>query len=325
MNQKPSLPFTNVLWLHYISGQTAPTLQQNSLKREVSLWFTRSRYPYTSFVIPPKVYYFPQKLIIRRLTCVIGQQYLYAEDILMCDEGLNSTEPIPIPPAKVLYAAPNVDSSRESTSDYDRETWARAHLLPITVPADVPELLVLSQDREEILAGIRSGFAAAYDALSPVVGLQAGPDSLDGMKIAELVFPEVDAPHESVLEKQIPLAGEKLGNSLKASKQETISTSTPVQDSAASVDLSSAPRRYKRFRKMLSSRRAFRRSRRADDHAKFDVATSSMPIHNDFSPPAQDADAVLPFLPGVQLGSIPMVAERFQAYFERQRYTGNKV
>ena len=35
-----------------------------------------------------------------------GQQYLYAEDVLICDQGLTSNEPIPIPPAKVLYAAP---------------------------------------------------------------------------------------------------------------------------------------------------------------------------------------------------------------------------
>ena len=147
-----------------------------------------------------------------------GQQYLYAEDILMCDQGLNSTEPIPIPPANVLYAGPSLISA----SDKDRDNWARAHLLPITVPADAPELATLSQDRDDILAGIRSGFAAAYDALAPTVGLQSGPDSLDGMKVAELVFPEADTPHASVLEKQCHMAGEKLEKSLRAATEQDI-------------------------------------------------------------------------------------------------------
>ena len=245
-----------------------------------------------------------------------GQQYLYAEDVLICDHGLNSTEPIPIPPAKVLYAAPEGASSVESESEYDRENWDRAHLLPITVPADVPELSTLSQDRDDILAGIRSGFAAAYDALAPVVGLESGPNSLDGMKVAELVFPEADAPHESVLEKQFLLAGEKLGKSLRAAKEhDPVSASTQLTESAANADLSSVPRR-KRFSRLLSVRRAFRFSRRANNHAKIEASTPSMPVSTDSSLPAKDANALLSFLPGVQLGSIPLVAERLQSYLE---------
>ena len=64
--------------------------------------------------------------------------------------------------------------------------------------------------------------AAAYDALAPTVGLQSGPDSLDVMKVAELVFLEADAPHASVLEKQCHMAGEKLGKSLKAATEQDI-------------------------------------------------------------------------------------------------------
>lgn len=85
-----------------------------------------------------------------------GQQYLYAEDVLTCDEGFGSTEPIAIPPTDVLYGGPQ----EKSEVHKDRGRWKRAHLLPITVPANVPELGTLEDDRDEIIAGIRSGFAA---------------------------------------------------------------------------------------------------------------------------------------------------------------------
>lgn len=242
-----------------------------------------------------------------------GQQYLYAEDVLLCDHGLNSTEPIPIPPAKVLYAAPEATLDSET----DRENWARAHLLPITVPADVPEVATLAHDRDEILAGMRAGFAAAYDALSPVVGLEPGPDSLDGMQVAELVFPKEDAPKESVLEKQFPLAGEKLGKDARAATdEEIISTSAHGKESAANTDLSSVPSRYARFRRLLSIKRAFRFTKRANDSVKADASTSVTT-----SPPlTQDADALFSFLPGVQLGGLPMVAERLQTYLENHSF-----
>ena len=85
-----------------------------------------------------------------------GQQYLYAEDVLTCDEGFGSTGHIAIPPTKVLYGGPEERSEDEK----NRRKWKRAHLLPITVPADVPGLGTLEDDRDEIIAGIRSGFAA---------------------------------------------------------------------------------------------------------------------------------------------------------------------
>ena len=174
-----------------------------------------------------------------------GQQYLYAEDVLLCDEGLDSTEAIPIPPAQVLYAASEADGI--TSFDKDKKNWARAHLLPITVPADVPEIGNLCQDRDKVLAGIRTGFAAAFDALAPVVGLESGPDSLNGLTVAELVFQTVDA-HESILVKQTPLPGEKLGKTLSAAtEQDIISASTQSQEPEAGADLSSPPRRYQIF------------------------------------------------------------------------------
>lgn len=85
-----------------------------------------------------------------------GQQYLYAEDILTCDEGLDAKGEIPIPPTEVLYANPE-DKSPDAK---DRSQWKKAHLLPVIVPAGIAELGTLEDDRERIIAGIRSGFAA---------------------------------------------------------------------------------------------------------------------------------------------------------------------
>ncbi|KAL7443982.1 hypothetical protein ACHAXH_009892 [Discostella pseudostelligera] len=225
-----------------------------------------------------------------------GQQYLYAEDVLTCDLGLNSSEPIPIPPAKVLYAAPEEqrsdDSSSQVSSDTDRSKWSRAHLLPITVPADVAELSTLSQDRDEILAGIRAGFAAAYESLAPVVGL----DSLNGMMIAELVFPDADA-HHSVLDRQRPLAGEKLGKSSRTSSvHDIISARANVKESTV-VSAGLSPARYlNRGFGFLNNRDTLIVEDDSRDH---------------------DARRLFSFLPGVQLGSLPLVAERLESHLER--------
>lgn len=246
-----------------------------------------------------------------------GQQYMYAEDILLCDQGLNSSEAIPIPPPKVLYAAPKEQAP--TASDKDRDNWARAHLLPITVPADVPELAVLSQDRDEILEGIRSGFAAAYDALAPVVGLEVGPGTLDGKKVAELVFPKANAQDVSVLGKQFPLAGEKLGKANGAAPEQATSSSIHTQETATNADLSSSPRRSSRFHRLLAIRRNFRFKRRAKVQPTVETPSLSM-LDHDTSPSVRDADALWSFLPGVQLGSLPMVAERLQTYLENHSF-----
>ncbi len=179
------------------------------------------------------------------------------------------------------------------------------------MPADVPELSTLSQDRDDILAGIRAGFAAAYDALAPVVGLEAGL----GMKVAELVFPDVDAPQESVLEKQFPLVGEKiLGRLRAATGRIIIPTSTRVKENVVSADLSSAPHRNPMFRRLLSVKRVFGFRKRPND---MQMSKHCFQCQKDDSNyPVQDADILLSFLPGVQLGSLPLVAERLQTYLE---------
>merc|ERR1712127_199152 len=180
-----------------------------------------------------------------------------------------------------------------------------------------PELAVLESDRDDILAGMRSGFAAAYDALAPVVGIEIGPDSLDGMQVAELVFPNMDAPHESVLEKQFPLVGEKLGNAVKVATDKDIMTgSKHGEATVTNADLPSTPRRSARFRRLLSIRRAFRSRKRV----KESIEAHALEPEVRTSPPAKDADTLLSFLPGVQLDTFPMVVERLQSYIENHRF-----
>ena len=210
-----------------------------------------------------------------------GQQYLYAEDVLTCDDGSGSSEAIPIPPAKVLYAAPDVN--RVTAEDKKRENWRRAHLLPITVPADVPELSTLSQDRDDIIAGMREGFAAAYDALAPVVGLEA---SGNGMKVAELVFPDADSPTQDsgVNEVQV-LPGEKLEKNITNETKATAAKDARIRHRIS--------KRLQRFRKKHHS------------NPPEEASAQSGTVTNFSS-----------LLPGLQAGSLPMVMERIQTYLE---------
>eukprot|EP00986_Skeletonema_menzelii_P008202 scaffold3387_cov148-Skeletonema_menzelii.AAC.2 len=207
-----------------------------------------------------------------------GQQYLYAEDVLTCDDGLESSDAIPIPPAKVLYAAPEVN--QVSADDKKRENWRRAHLLPITVPADVPELSVLSQDRDDIIAGMREGFAVAYEALAPVVGLEA---SGNGMKVAELVFPDADTPSQDSSVHVLP--GEKLAKNVVSHNVEEAVKRTRLRHRISE--------RLKRFRKK--------------DHSISIEEVSAL----------SETDTTFSLLlPGLQTGSLPMVMERIQTYLE---------
>jgi hypothetical protein len=208
-----------------------------------------------------------------------GQQYLYAEDVLTCDDGLGSSEPIPIPPAKVLYAASKANGV--TADDKKRENWRRAHLLPIVVPADVPELSTLSQDRDDIIAGMREGFATAYDLLAPVVGLEA---SGNGMLVAEMVFPDADTPPQETSVQLLP--GEKLVKKVvNHTVEETAAKGTRLRHRISN--------RLKRFRNK--------------DHI---ISVEEVSAHS-------ETDTVFSsLLPGLQLGSLPLVMERLQTYLE---------
>lgn len=117
-----------------------------------------------------------------------GQQYIYAEDLLTLEEGkragIQNTGPVVIPPPEVLYGGPN-----DSQNPVNRDNWNQAHVFPLKVPMGTPELPTLEQDKEAVLEAVRGGYAAAFDLLAPVIGLDI---HLTGEDVAQMIFPNQD-------------------------------------------------------------------------------------------------------------------------------------
>jgi len=152
-----------------------------------------------------------------------GQQYLYAEDLMLLEEAKHQTgkEGVLVPPPEILYG---VERTKEvSSSIRDREqTWNRAHLFPLRVPKGYKELEVLDQDKDAVLEAVRDGFMTAFDSLSDIVGLEG----YKGKDVAELVFPSssddgeaspasstsasLTAPEEEILRTRLRVPGEPI-------------------------------------------------------------------------------------------------------------------
>mmetsp|Transcript_11647 Transcript_11647/g.34249 ORF Transcript_11647/g.34249 Transcript_11647/m.34249 type:complete len:729 (-) Transcript_11647:105-2291(-) len=125
-----------------------------------------------------------------------GQQYIYLEDILTLAEALKSGKKsgVPTPPPDLFYGTKSGDTRGRYSKD--RNTWKKAHLLPITPPEGTRELSTLSQNKDNVLQAIREGFAVAFDTLAPSAGLDdlSKYPHLNGKRVAELIFPGVDSP-----------------------------------------------------------------------------------------------------------------------------------
>jgi len=117
-----------------------------------------------------------------------GQQYLYAEDLMLLQQAKQPTkEGVLVPPPEILYGVER--TKKISSSIRDREQgWNRAHLFPLRVPKGYKELQVLEQDKDAVLEAVRDGFMTAFDSLSDIVGLEG----LKGEDVAKLVFPSDD-------------------------------------------------------------------------------------------------------------------------------------
>lgn len=145
-----------------------------------------------------------------------GAQWRYLEDILTLDEGLsagclNGSSPgfqgIPVPPTDILFG-----TDRDDEVVVDPDSWKRAHLFPVVLPAGTPELPALTQDKDEVLLGVRNGYAAAFDVLAPLVDLDFDPASVDSMRVAELVFPRREDEDMYILENRVQVKGEVIEN-----------------------------------------------------------------------------------------------------------------
>jgi hypothetical protein len=117
-----------------------------------------------------------------------GQQYVYAEDLLLLEQSKVSSEKVLVPPAKILYGVPRTPESQQLIEDRE-QLWKKAHLLPIKVPLGTPELPPLENNKDAVLEAVRGGFSAAFDILAPIVGLDM---DMTGEQAAELVFPDDD-------------------------------------------------------------------------------------------------------------------------------------
>lgn len=134
-----------------------------------------------------------------------GQQYIYAEDYLTLDEGLNAgASGTLVPPPKLLYAY-----DKEELHSRDRSNWKRAHLLPIVVGQGNTEHPVLSVDRDEVLHAVRQGFSSAFDMLAPISGIDF-EEHLTGERVAQLVFSSSIPPVEDVLKQQVRFSGDTI-------------------------------------------------------------------------------------------------------------------
>jgi len=160
-----------------------------------------------------------------------GSQYRYLEDVLTLDEGLSvgcregkASKGIKVPPTDILYGTTN-----DNDIMVDTDSWNRAHLLPVILPAGTPELPSLTQDKDEVLESVRNGFAAAFDLLAPVAGLDFDPSTVDSTKIAELIFPRRDDDDLYVLGTRVNVKGEYIDEEISIDDGEDPSRSRFVE------------------------------------------------------------------------------------------------
>jgi hypothetical protein len=116
----------------------------------------------------------------------------------------STTKGVQVPPRKILYGVERDEEAQQLVSNRDK--WKRAHLLPLAVPEGKPELNVLSVDQDEVLEGVRLGFAAAFNLLAPVANIELNAH-LNGERVAELLFSHVGTAI-NVLEVPVPIAGD---------------------------------------------------------------------------------------------------------------------
>jgi len=138
-----------------------------------------------------------------------GQQYIYAEDMLLLEHGKSSLSKILVPPPKVLYGAATQTPESQHSIENREDTWKSAHLLPMKVPIGTPELATLEQGEDTVLEAVRGGFAVAFDMLAPIIGLDKS--SISGDDAAKLVFANrtVEAAR-TALETRLQVPGDRI-------------------------------------------------------------------------------------------------------------------
>jgi hypothetical protein len=145
-----------------------------------------------------------------------GQQYVYAEDLLLLEQGKSSfSSPVLVPPPKIVYGTGQPSESLREHVDRE-QVWKKAHLLPLKVPLGTPELPCLEQDKDAVLHAVRGGFSAAFDLLAPIVGLELDA-TMSGDQVARLVFPDdEESPCEhTLLQTKVHVPGETIAEAAR--------------------------------------------------------------------------------------------------------------
>jgi len=163
---------------------------------------------------------------VSRLFATGGSQYRYLEDVMVLNEGLvqgiamgqniscsdNESRGVKVPPTQ-LYAGTDKANTFRGTED-----WKQAHLLPITLPFDTPELPTLSQDKDEVMKAVRNGYAAAFDILAPIASLPFDSRTIPGDKVASILFPDGE-DDIAVLDRPVKVKSSYIGEDVEEIKR----------------------------------------------------------------------------------------------------------
>lgn len=231
-----------------------------------------------------------------------GAQYRYLEDVLTLDEGLvvgcqnvSSSSPyyngITVPPTDILLGTQNDDQIQVNP-----EMWNRAHMLPVVVPANTAELPPLTQDKDEVLASVREGYAAAFKMFAPIAGLDFDPSTADCKKIAEMIFPRTNDDNLSIMENPVQVKGEVISSS------SSISSSTIVKRRRFVRWMSRKRQDRKEYKNMA------RRSRVTAAEVEEQINSPGNIGSKEDSLDWLEAEVLLAALPGFKSGKFPHLA-----------------
>lgn len=142
---------------------------------------------------------------------------------------------------------------------------------------------------------VRNGYAAAFDMLAPIAGLDFDPESVDSKLIAAMVFPRTDDEDMYVLENPVQVKGEFI------EKLEIIERETKAK--RRFVSWIARKRRQRKIAKRRASRNPFKAA-----VVKVEKESPGMVGGKEDSLDWLEAEALLAALPGFRNGKLTHLA-----------------
>mmetsp|Transcript_25808 Transcript_25808/g.63203 ORF Transcript_25808/g.63203 Transcript_25808/m.63203 type:complete len:687 (-) Transcript_25808:1745-3805(-) len=234
-----------------------------------------------------------------------GQQYIYAEDILTLEEGkMSKSSKVSVPPPKIYHGVEQAADQRKEIAERSKG-WKKAHLFPMKVASNIPELATLEQDKDAVLEAVRSGYAAAFDILAPVVGLDL---DLSGSEASKFVFPRKSEDEQAspISEKDMELEDERVLNTQLHVPGAAIPSFVRVSTDAQDLESTNGGRRRKRERIRSIVLRIVKWKRNNNKQPMPAVASSGLELGqldasslSTASPTSEMAETLLKSLPGL--------------------------